>query len=382
MFIDMLKIGLTGLLLFTNPFMHCMKRASEVSDAHKNSQIVKIAKPNDPMQELDILYSAAMPNLKVVDILYTPSNRELALLPAHEKLFALSDLNEKRKIVVDNVQAKRQALLLSLPSQEALSRLEREEKLTPTLLRRNKFNAQEELRKTYNIPNGSKQWLGYMLKTCAKIEFNLKSMQQPWDNTTWDINTPPKFAKSLIYHMEKNGLDISAFNVRVVPDELIDSAGACFEPAEPALESVSGATNLQEYNENPSKAVWHYKKDKPALMSYNPIIAKYTDEHIDFVVGHELPHALNSDIDWDHGTVNAVVGCAKVAIEEVLLNRDRVKLKLAQEIIADTRVALQDPTKVDAAISSGCLYFGSYDVLAMIKTNAEVRTEIAARNNT
>lgn len=374
------------LLLCNSSFLCGMKNKLNTNNLVLPNKRLKL-NPNVTFEliqiKLDQLYKQAIPNLKIVDTFtlfsnknLTHSNEELtalskyfAQLPAHEQLIELSKYNNQRQQIVDDLQEKRRACLLALPAEEALQRIQKEEQQLILQFDQNQIDAQKELKLAYNIDENSSSWQNRMRELNAHAHFNLKILKESWDNTTWCINTPPNFAYALIDQMQEKGLDISAVEVQSLPDnKLYVSAGA------------HGPLSTMEYNKIGDKYRLDLKKHTPALFRYNPNLIEKNDLVIKQLVAHELNHILQSDTEFTNGTVKAISYCAKVDADKVCKHPAYVKIRLAQEIYADAALSLQDRTKInDVIMYANNLYPESYNILAMLKTNDEVRKTIAAQ---
>lgn len=333
-------------------------------------------KPSSPSMEtihgdLNKLFCSSLPNLNIVHMLTMSADADTAALrlnlPLTEKFALLMTLNPQRKKTIDARQEERKNLLLSLPAQVALARIECEFKRMQQVLHYNKFNVLQELREAYNIDPHSEPWRLYMLEAAARSEYNLEVLKSPSGNTTWNPDIPDNVIKILEAKIREKGLEPTAFDVGIVPNHLLRVAGALCQGAKSTMESG----NWEEQK-------WTYKQRTPGYIAFNPSLVNLNDEDIDITISHELSHIMQCDIAWASSVVNAVVKCANVKPQEVVTHPAFFKLKLAQEICADTVAAIEDWNKVDACLRAR-LYPESYNVLAMIKTNKKVIEAIKAK---
>ena len=398
-----LKISVISLVLLSNTTSFGMKRLRETDETDEN-QIVRgqqrsfpsvisaerrILKPKANVtveslqQSLENFFLAGLPNLKIVDTLAKLSHENNVQLSVQQKLNKLSAFSQPREKRINGIQDNRRLLLLALPADEAKMRLKREFLLMVDYLFEIKIKAQEELREAFNIDPHAPRWIGYILEAKARAVFDLKTQKRPCNNTTWDHNVPQNFATTLIKKMIEKGLEPTAFGVHALTKENLSLGAAGCLGAQSTVVSVDKITSLTDSSK---KQRWHYQNIRPGYIFFNPSLINKNEKYIDFVVEHELTHALECDFQVADFLVNAVARCANVAPEQVMAHPAYLKLRLAFEINADTRLFIEDWTKVvDATfIAKNFFYPESYSVFAMIKTNREVLAEITAqeeRNN-
>lgn len=356
---NVIVVGLFGLLGSSSVLG--MKRQLELKPNISQEIIEK---------RLDNLFELSMPNMNIVNVLDKKSQQ----LSVQKRLNKLRITNELRQEEIDSYQKERKILLLSLPSENILRRFQKEKEDMDWRMSVERDKAQEELRKYFKIDPLLPKWRDRKALLREYGSFNVQSLREASDIATWCINTPINLAYALIAKMKEKKLDPSAITVKLLPEEMMKE-----KENHVVIADCSNAEPIIKLIESNNKTTINFQKSNPAYIRYNPIIAEKDDIYIEQLVTHELNHLLKKDNELNRNLIDMVADCAQISIDKVEEHAAYTKIRLTQEVDADTTLSLTNSKKSFEVMKMSTLYAESYNMLAILKTNEEVRAEIATR---
>lgn len=377
------KISVILLALLSNAELFGMKRTREAVEAFSIRRNVRPT-INYTQKYLDEAFAYSMPSLNLTEMLnkVTIPNVTVDQLPVLSKFALFNKIIQPKLKNIDEVQAKRSIILKNhmMTSDEAKLWIEAEHNKICAQLRQDKIDAQNQLLQAYNIDPYSNKWYMQEKQINDKAAFDLESMSQPRNDTTWCPHVPIKFAQLLRDEMQENGLESTAFDVKILQDKYLNVADATFCAPQSLCISVDRSISLEESKKNPAKTVFGYKKDAPARFSYHPILADKDDAYLLQTVKHEIRHAVEGDDGKRKSLVGSIIrNNPNVTIDQIMLHPAYAQYVKTHENAADVLPALKDIKAAQCIMGVDSLYPDSYGALRMINTNFELLAEIEKR---
>ena len=381
---SMVKISIISLALLCNVAFG-MKRLPESDIQAESLRRTKAPRVMVSDQEyLEKSFAFSMPSLNLTETLnkITIPNGTVHQLPALTKLALLNKIIEPKLKNIDEVQLERSMLLKNnMTSDEAKRWIAAEHNKIYAQLRNDKTEALNQLLHAYNIDTDSDKWYITSKQINDRVAFDLESMRQPRNDTTWCPNVPTRFAQLLIDEMQESGLEPTSFDVKILEDKYLNVANAGFCASFPIGISIDKSISFEESKKNPAKRIYGYKNGKPGRFSYHPRLADKDDAYLLQTVKHEIRHALEGDDTKRKAFASAIINHnPEVTPDQIMLHPAYAQYVKTHENAADILPALKDAKAAQCCIKTTALYPDSYGAIRMIHTNFEVLAEIEKRD--